>query len=149
MGKEEDGRPPRPSTSTSTTHYVAMPPFGPNMASSMVSNPKELGRAEDTNQYVPMRPFGPMMPSPPSSNPEEVSRGEHTMQYVAMPPPFAMPPFVPSLPSPSSTNLEEFSRGEGQTTQFLEMGRFLIRINCQQFVQILSIEVFSVELNAT
>ncbi|XP_042966947.1 protein FAR1-RELATED SEQUENCE 5-like isoform X4 [Carya illinoinensis] len=158
MGKEEDGRPPRPSTSTSTTHvgytqgyygtvnpynppymmpsntfpipypyawgsqYVAVPPFGPNMASSMVSKPKELGRDEDTNQYVPMRPFGPMMPSPPSSNPEEFSRGEHTtQQYVAMPPPFAMPPFVPSLASPPSSNPEEFSRGEPQTMQGVAM----------------------------
>ncbi|XP_042974559.1 protein FAR1-RELATED SEQUENCE 5-like [Carya illinoinensis] len=86
------------------------------MASSMVSNPKELGRDEDTNQYVAMPPpfamppFVPSLPSPPASNLEEFSRGEHTTQYVAMPPPFAMPPFVPSLPSPLSSNPEEFSR---------------------------------------
>ncbi|KAF5475279.1 hypothetical protein F2P56_007102 [Juglans regia] len=121
MGEEEDGRPPRPSTSISGTQHLPLPPFGTTMSSPLSSNPEELRRDEDTTQSA-MPPCVPTMPYPscpsesstmPSSSVAEKNLGgtyPHPYPY-----PYAWPSQHLAPPSPLSSIPEELRRGEDTT----------------------------------
>ncbi|KAF5463022.1 hypothetical protein F2P56_018977 [Juglans regia] len=97
MGEDEDGRPPRPSTSISGTqgYYGNVNPY--NLPYMMPPNPYPYPHPNPYawgSQHLPLPPFGTTMSSPLLSNPEELRRGEDTTQQSAM------PLCVPTMPYP-------------------------------------------------
>ncbi|KAF5471383.1 hypothetical protein F2P56_008190 [Juglans regia] len=107
MGEEEDGRPPRPSTSISGTqgYYGNVNPY--NLPYMLPPNPYPYPYPHPNpyawgSQHLPLPPFGTTMSSPLSSNPEELRRCEDTTQKSTMPPCVPTMPY-PHCPSESST----------------------------------------------
>ncbi|XP_041007074.1 leucine-rich repeat extensin-like protein 5 [Juglans microcarpa x Juglans regia] len=103
MGEEEDGRPPRPSTSISLTqgYYGTINPY--NLPYMMPPNPYPYPYPHPNpyawgSQHLVLPPFGPTMPSPLLSNLEELRRGEDTTKQSVM------PPCVPTMPYPHSAS---------------------------------------------
>ncbi|KAF5471379.1 hypothetical protein F2P56_008187 [Juglans regia] len=87
MGEEEDGRPPRPSTSISGTqgYYGNVNPY--NLPYMLPPNPYPYPYPHPNpyawgSQHLPLPPFGTTMSSPLSSNPEELRRCEDTTQAL-------------------------------------------------------------------
>ncbi|KAF5453291.1 hypothetical protein F2P56_028203 [Juglans regia] len=140
MGEEEDGMPPRPSTSTSQSYVgpinpyysplmrpqntyqnpnVYHHPFEQNMPYPPSSNPEELRRVEESFQQ-------PYMSYPPSSNPEDLRRVETTLQHPMMPSPYMPDPplnntgdlrreTTPASTVPTSPEFEQSFHSNGET----------------------------------
>ncbi|KAF5477834.1 hypothetical protein F2P56_004446 [Juglans regia] len=128
MGKGDDGRPPRPTTSMSLIqgYYGPVNPYYPPfmMPPNTYPNPYLYHWG---NQHPSMPPLGPTLPYHSLNNPEEFRKFQETSQHPLMLPlgptlpyPSSMPPLGPTLPYPPSSNPEELKRSQ-EISQHLSM----------------------------
>ncbi|XP_042956591.1 uncharacterized protein LOC122292351 isoform X2 [Carya illinoinensis] len=110
MGKEEDERSPKPSTSMSSIQHPSMPPLGPTLPYLSPSNPEELRGSQETSEHPLIPPLRPTLPYPSSGKNLELRRFQETSQHPLM------PPLGSTLPYHSLSNLEELRRSK-ETTQ--------------------------------
>ncbi|XP_040986496.1 uncharacterized protein LOC121234582 isoform X7 [Juglans microcarpa x Juglans regia] len=128
MGKGDDGRPPRPTTSMSLIqgYYGPVNPYYPPfmMPPNIYPNPYPYPWG---SQHSSMPPLGPTLPYHSLNNPKELRKLQETGQHPLMLPlgptlpyPSLIPPLGPTLPYPPLSNPEELKRSQ-ETSQHPSM----------------------------